>query len=104
MLPPSQLSFETIPEVQASSELAQSKAWQEMIEVGGRICQSLGLPRSTGQIFGLLYLSVEPLSLNRMSSMLGISKGSASVGTRQLVLWGRFAKSGFLAIGATTTR
>ena len=92
MIPPNQLSFESIPEDQASSELVQSKAWQEMVEVGGRICQLLGLPRSTGQIFGLLYLSVEPLSLNHMSSMLGISKGSISVGTRQLASWGAIRK------------
>ena len=70
----------------------QSKAWQEMVELGGRICQVLGLPRSTGQIFGLLYLSTEPLSLNQMSSMLGISKGSASMGTRHLASWGSIRK------------
>ena len=52
----------------------------------------LGLPRSTGQIFGLLYLSTEPLSLNKMSAMLGISKGSASTGTRQLAAWGAIRK------------
>ena len=92
MIPPNQLLFETIPEDQASSELVQSKAWQEMIEVGGRICQLLGLPRSTGQIYGLLYLSAEPLSLNHMSSMLGISKGSASMGTRQLASWNAIRK------------
>ena len=63
-----------------------------MIELGGRICQVLGLPRSTGQIFGLLYLSTEPLSLNKMSAMLGISKGSASTGTRQLAAWGAIRK------------
>ena len=39
---PAQLSFETIPKDQANSELVQSKAWQEMVEVGGRICQVLG--------------------------------------------------------------
>ena len=89
---PSQLSFETIPKNQPRSEFVQSKAWQEMVEVGGRICQLLGLPRSTGQIFGLLYLSAEPLSLNQMSSMLEISKGSASVGTRQLASWGAIRK------------
>ena len=70
----------------------QSKAWQEMVEVGGRICQLLGLPRSTGQIYGLLYLSAEPLSLNHMSSMLGISKGSVSMGTLQLASWGAIRK------------
>ena len=77
---------------EANYDLEQSKAWQEMVEVGGRISQILGFPRSTGQIFGLLYLSTEPLSLNQMSSMLGISKGSASTGTRQLASWGAIRK------------
>ena len=63
-----------------------------MVEVGGRICQLLGQPRSTGQIYGLLYLSAEPLSLIQMSSMLGISKGSVSMGTRQLASWGAIRK------------
>ena len=63
-----------------------------MVEVGGRICQLLDQPRSTGQIYGLLYLSAEPLSLIQMSSILGISKGSASIGTRQLASWGAVRK------------
>ena len=92
MLPPAQLSFDSIPKDQASFELVRSKAWQEMVEVGGRICQLLDLPRSTGRIYGLLYLSAEPLSLNQMSSMLGISKGSASMGTRQLASLGAVRK------------
>ena len=92
MIPSTQLSFETIPKHQVRSEFVQSKAWQEMVEVGGRICQLLGLPRSTGQIYGLLYLSAEPLSLNDMSSVLGISKGSVSIGTRQLASWGAIRK------------
>tara|TARA_Y100000589_G_scaffold324285_1_gene360210 strand:- start:414 stop:962 length:549 start_codon:yes stop_codon:yes gene_type:complete len=92
MKPSTQLSFETIPKNQARSEFVQSKALQEMVEVGGRICQILGLPRSTGQIYGLLYLSAKPLSLNLMSSMLGISKGSVSIGTRQLASWGAIRK------------
>ena len=65
-----------------------SKTRREMIEAGGRICQLLGLPRSTGQIFGLLYLSPKPLSLDDMAALLGISKASASIGTRQLASWG----------------
>ena len=92
MTTPNQLFFVTIPKNQARSEFVQSKAWQEMVEVGGRVCQLLGLPRSTGQIFGLLYLSAEPLSLNKMAAMLGISKGSASMGTRQLASWGAIRK------------
>ncbi len=92
MKPPTQLSFGSIPRDQASFELLQSKARQEIVEVGGRICQLLGQPRSTGQIYGLLYLSAEPLSLIEMSSMLGISKGSLSTGTRQLASWGAIRK------------
>jgi DNA-binding transcriptional regulator GbsR (MarR family) len=57
----------------------------ELVEWIGRLCQRLGLPRSTGQIYGLLYLSPKPLSLDDIAGRLGISKASASTGTRQLV-------------------
>ncbi len=82
-----QLTFESMTEEQLKNETVHYKVAQEMVELGGRICKLMGLPRSTGQIFGLLYLCTEPLSLNQMSSILGISKGSASMGTRQLVSW-----------------
>lgn len=59
-----------------------------MIEACARLCQLLSLPRSTGQIYGLLYLSVTPVSLDDMVELLGISKASASLGARQLVNWG----------------
>lgn len=64
-----------------------SKARLEFIEAGGRLCQLLGLPRSTGQIYGLLHLSPKPLSLDEISALLSISKASASTGTRQLMSW-----------------
>jgi len=92
MKPSTQLLPKKIPKDQASFKLEQSKALQEMVEVGGRICQVLGLPRSTGQIFGLLYLSTEPLSLNQISYLLGISKGSVSMGTRHLASLGSIRK------------
>ena len=63
------------------------KARLEMIDAGGRVCQLLGLPRSTGQIYGLLFLSTEPLDLDEIAALLGISKASASTGTRQLLAW-----------------
>lgn len=47
----------------------------------------LGLPRSTGQIYGLLYLAPAPLSLDDIAELLSISKASASTGTRQLAAW-----------------
>ena len=87
MIPTTQISIESISKNQSSSESLQSKAWQEMVAVGGRICQLLGLPRYMGQIFGLLYLSAEPMSLSKMSSMLRIFKVSTSIGTRKLASW-----------------
>jgi DNA-binding transcriptional regulator GbsR (MarR family) len=59
-----------------------------MVDACGRLAQMLGLPRSTGQIYGLLYLSLQPLSLDDMVEQLGICKASASMGTRQLLAWG----------------
>ncbi len=44
----------------------------------------LGLPRSIGEIYGLLFVSREPLSLDDLVTALGISKGSASQGLRTL--------------------
>jgi DNA-binding transcriptional regulator GbsR (MarR family) len=44
----------------------------------------LGMPRSIGEIYGLLFVSREPLSLDDLVGRLGISKGSASQGVRAL--------------------
>lgn len=44
----------------------------------------LGLPRSLGEIYGLLFITPEPLSLDDLVSQLGISKGSVSQGLRML--------------------
>ena len=65
-----------------------SRTRLEMIEACGRICQVFGLPRSLGQIYGLLYLAPEPLALDDIAELLAISKASASTGTRQLTAWG----------------
>lgn len=44
----------------------------------------LGLPRSLGEIYGLLYISPDPLSLDDLVRLLAISKGSASQGLKTL--------------------
>lgn len=44
----------------------------------------LGLPRSLGEIYGLLFVSTTPLSLDDFVLKLGMSKGSASQGLRTL--------------------
>jgi DNA-binding transcriptional regulator GbsR (MarR family) len=68
--------------------MVDSKARREMVESAGTLFQTLNLPRSTGQIYGLLYLSACPLSLADICEMLAMSKGSASTGTRHLCSWG----------------
>ena len=44
----------------------------------------LGLPKSIGEIYGLLFISRTPLSLDDLVQRLEISKGSASQGVRML--------------------
>lgn len=46
--------------------------------------QQLGLSRSVGQIFGLIYASPQPLSFNDVVGRLDISAGSVSQGLRLL--------------------
>lgn len=66
---------------------ALSKTRLGFIETAGGLCQRVGMPRSTGQIYGLLYLSPHPLPLEEIASLLTISKASASTGSRQLLGW-----------------
>jgi len=44
----------------------------------------LGLPKSVGEIYGYLFISRNPLSLDDLVSRLGMSKGSASQGLKML--------------------
>lgn len=44
----------------------------------------LGLPKSIGEIYGLLYISPEPLSFDEILNRLKISKGSTSQGLKIL--------------------
>jgi HTH-type transcriptional regulator, glycine betaine synthesis regulator len=53
----------------------------------------LGLPPSLGGIYGLLFISTEPLSLDDFVAKLRISKGSASQGLRTLRTLGAVIES-----------
>lgn len=44
----------------------------------------LGLPKSVGEIFGVLFSSPKPLTMLDLVNRLGISKGSASQGLKML--------------------
>lgn len=52
----------------------------ESIEFFVSFVQIFGLPKSIGQIYGLLFVSVSPLPMDEIVARLGISKGSASQG------------------------
>lgn len=52
----------------------------ECVEFFGEVVQLFGVPSSVGEIYGLLYASLEPLSFSDIIERLDISKGSASQG------------------------
>jgi HTH-type transcriptional regulator, glycine betaine synthesis regulator len=62
-----------------------SKAKRTIVDNIGQLFQAMGLRRSVGQIYGVLFMSTEPLPLDELVSTLKISKGSASTGTRLLL-------------------
>jgi len=65
---------------------------QRFIEDAGRLTQSLGFGRVIGQIYAFLYFSRRPRCLSDLEHGLGISKGSASMGVRQLEQWSAVSK------------
>jgi DNA-binding transcriptional regulator GbsR (MarR family) len=54
------------------------------VEQFAALAQVLGLPRSLGQIYGLLFASARPLSFTDIVEQLGVSKGSVSQGLNAL--------------------
>lgn len=56
----------------------------EAVDLFVGLAQVVGLPKSIGQIYGLLYISAVPLSLDDIAERLDISKGSASQGLKFL--------------------
>jgi DNA-binding transcriptional regulator GbsR (MarR family) len=61
---------------------------ERFVEAAGHLTQSLGIGRVLGQIYAHCYFSREPQSLDDLTQVLGISKGSASMSVRQLEQWG----------------
>ena len=55
-----------------------------LVEVFAELADLFGNPRSHGQIYGLLFSSPVPLSMDDITDKIGISKGSASLGLRAL--------------------
>ncbi len=58
-----------------------------LMEAMGRITSFWGFSKIMGQLYGLLYLSPKPLTLDEMSQSLSISKGNVSINIRALERW-----------------
>ncbi|MGI9243635.1 MAG: GbsR/MarR family transcriptional regulator [Verrucomicrobiales bacterium] len=56
----------------------------QVIDLFVRGVRVLGLPKSVGEIYGLLYISPEPLPLDTLVGRLQMSKGSTSQGLKFL--------------------
>jgi DNA-binding transcriptional regulator GbsR (MarR family) len=67
-----------------SSPTNSGQLEQEVLQLFGKATQALSLPKSLGEIYGIIYLSPIPLCMEDVVQKLGISLGSASQGLRQL--------------------
>jgi DNA-binding transcriptional regulator GbsR (MarR family) len=56
----------------------------EVIALFIQFFRALGAPKSTAEIYGLLFLSAEPLSMDELIGRLNLSKGAGSQGLRFL--------------------
>jgi HTH-type transcriptional regulator, glycine betaine synthesis regulator len=57
---------------------------EECVEFFAEVVQVLGIPKSYGQIYGLLFATPTPLSFTDIAEQLDISRGSASQGLQAL--------------------
>lgn len=70
----------TIPTEQG----ARTQFDQGLVDVFAELADLFGNPRSHGQIYGILFSSPGPLTMEEISNRVGISLGSASLGLRAL--------------------
>ena len=61
---------------------------REVVALFVRMADVLNLPRSVGEIYGILFISTEPLCLDDCRIRLNISKGSTSQGLKILRSFG----------------
>lgn len=68
--------------------LALSELEKEVVEIFVRIAGVLSLPRSVGELYGILFVSPEPMCIDDLMGKLKISKGSTSQGLKILRSFG----------------
>ena len=60
------------------------KARQCLVKAAGWTTQDFGMGRIVGEVFALVYLTEDPISLDEISEQLELSKAAVSIATRQL--------------------
>lgn len=63
-----------------------------IMETLGRITAFWGFSKIMGQLYGLLYLSPKPMTLDEMVEGLAVSKGNVSINVRALERWNMVRK------------
>jgi DNA-binding transcriptional regulator GbsR (MarR family) len=67
-------------------EAFQPRRWRrtraKAIDLFVRLSRVLGQPRSFGEIYGLLFISPQPLAMDNLTERLDLSKGPASQGLK----------------------
>ena len=77
-----------------SEKTERLEEWEsEVIDLFLNAANSFGLPKSYGQIYGLLFCRDQALSMDEVMDLLQISKGSASQGLRALRQFGAVSSS-----------
>jgi|GEM_PF-393889 len=77
------------------------RAKDRVSDVMGEIAEFWGFTRTMGRIFGLVYMSPEPLDQSTVRVRLGISAGSASTTMTALLDWGVLHREGRLYVAET---
>lgn len=77
------------------------RAQDRVAEVMGEIAEFWGFTRTMGRVFGLVYMSPEPLDQSTVRTRLSISAGSASTTMTALLDWGVLHREGRLYVAET---
>ena len=80
---------------------AVSRAQEQVAEVFANISEFWGFTRTQGRVFGLVFMSPEPLDHRTVRERLDISAGSASMTLTSLVEWGVLHRDGRLYVAET---
>ena len=68
------------------------KSVDGFVESIGQLGSNMGLNRVAAQLYAMLFMSNEPVSLDDMVKHLRVSKGNVSVNVRELEKWGAARK------------